>query len=147
MGSATSNLTDVLTTVHFYVEIDKVEQAVFTEVSGLSVEVMVQDYEEGGRNDHIHRLPGRVKVSDVILRNGIMTNNALWDWFTLILQGNFDRRSVSIVMVDQKGQQKARWNFISALPVKWTGPELKSGQSTAAIQMLQIAHKGLQITR
>jgi|SRR5687768_8756682 len=146
MGRATTNLTDVLTTFHFYVVIEGVEQAVFTEVSGLSVEVMVQDYEEGGRNDHVHRLPGRVKVSDVTLRNGIMTSNELWDWYKKVLQSQFDRRNVSIVMVDQEGTERARWNFIEALPVKWTGPELKSGQSTGAIQSLQLAHKGLQLS-
>jgi phage tail-like protein len=144
MVRATSNITDVLTTFHFY--IDGVGQAVFTEVSGLSVEVMVQDYEEGGRNDHVHRLPGRVKVSDITLRNGITTSNDLWEWYKKILQGQFERRNISIVVVDQEGTERARWNFIDALPVKWTGPELKSGQSGGSIQSLQLAHKGLQLT-
>ena len=144
MARATTNMTDVLSTFHFYV--DGVGQAVFTEVTGLSVEVMVQDYEEGGRNDHVHRLPGRVKVSDITLKNGIMTSNELWDWYKKILQGQFERRNVSIVVVDQEGTERARWNFIEALPVKWTGPELKSGQSGGAIQALQLAHRGLQLS-
>ncbi len=144
MANVTSSLPDVFTTFHFYV--DGVAQAVFTEVTGMAVEIMVQDYEEGGRNDHIHRLPGRAKVSDITLRNGISTSNDIWDWFKKILQGNFERRNVSIVVVDQKGAEQQRWSFIEALPVKWTGPELKSGQSAPAIQSLQLTHKGLQIT-
>ncbi len=146
MTTVTSKRNDVLTTFHFYVDGDGLELAVFTEVSGMTVEVMVQDYEEGGRNDHIHRLPGRAKVSDITLRNGITTSNEIWNWFKKILQGNFERRHVSIVLVDQQGQEKQRWSFIEALPVKWTGPEFKSGQSGGAIQSLQLTHKGLQIS-
>jgi phage tail-like protein len=142
MGGATSSRQEVLTTFHFYV--DGVGQAVFTDVSGLSVETMVQEYEEGGRNDHIHRLPGRIKVSDITLKNGITTSNELWDWWKKIMQGTFERRNVSIVMVDQTGQEVTRWSFIEALPVKWVGPEFKAGQSAAAIQSLQLAHRGLQ---
>ena len=144
MPNATSNRTDPLTTFHFYV--DGIGQAVFTEISGLNVEVMVQDYEEGGVNTHVHRLPGRVKVSDITLKNGVTISNELWEWYKKILQGQFERRNVSIIMVDQEGTERQRWSFIDALPVKWTGPELKAGQSQAAIQSLQLAHKGLQIT-
>ena len=146
MPTTTSSLPDIFTSFHFFVDIDGVSQAVFTEVTGLAVEIVVQDYEEGGRNDHVHRLPGRAKVSDITLKNGITTSNELLDWFKMIMEGTFDRRSVSIVVVDQQGQEKQRWNFTEALPVKWTGPEFKAGQSQAAIQSLQLTHKGITIT-
>ncbi len=142
--SGTSNRTDPMTTFHFHV--DGVGQAVFTEVTGLDIEVEVTNYEEGGVNDHVHRLPGRVKVSDITLKNGITTSNELWDWYKKILQGDFERRNVSIIMVDQHGVEKMRWSFIHALPVKWTGPQFKSDQSQGAIQSLQLTHEGLQIT-
>ena len=142
--AGTGNRQDPFTTFHFFV--DGVGQAVFTEATGLGVEIMVQDYEEGGRNDHIHRLPGRAKVSDITLRNGVTTSNEIWDWFKKILEGDFERRNVSIVVVNQEGAEQQRWSFIEALPVKWTGPEFKSGQSGPAIQSLQLTHKGLQIT-
>ena len=144
MPSGTSNRSDPLTTFHFHV--DGVGQAVFTEVTGLDIEVEVTNYEEGGVNDHIHRLPGRVKVSDITLKNGITVSNELWDWYKKILQGNFERRNVSIIMVDQHGAEKMRWNFIEALPVKWSGPQFKADQSQGAVQTLQLSHKGLQIT-
>jgi phage tail-like protein len=146
MPSGTSNRSDIFTTFHFYIDIEGIPQAVFTEVTGLEVEVEVTNYEEGGVNDYVHRLPGRVKVSDITLKNGVTTSNELWDWYKQILQGNFKRRNVSIIMVDQHGTEKMRWNFIKALPVKWTGPQFKSDQSGGAIQSLQLSHKGLQIT-
>jgi phage tail-like protein len=145
MPSGTSNRSDPFTTFHFHVEIDGIAQAVFTEVSGLDIEVEVTNYEEGGVNDHVWRLPGRIKVSDVTLKNGVTTTNDLWNWYKNILQGTLDRRSVSIVMVDQQGVENMRWNFKEALPVKWSGPQFKSDQSQSAIQTLQLSHKGLQL--
>jgi phage tail-like protein len=85
-------------------------------------------------------------VSDITLKNGITISNELWDWYKKILQGNFERRNVSIIMVDQHGAEKMRWNFIEALPVKWSGPQFKADQSQGAVQTLQLSHKGLQIT-
>lgn len=148
MSNRPANRPDPMTTFHFFVDFEGswAGQTVFTEVSGLGVEVMVQDYEEGGRNDHIHRLPGRVKVADITLRNGVTNSNDLWEWFKMILQGNFKRRNVSIVVVNQEQKEVQRWNLIKALPVKWTGPEFKSGQSTVAIQSLQLTHQGLEVT-
>lgn len=145
MPSGTSRRSDPLTTFHFFVDIGGETQAVFTEVSGLDIEVEVTNYEEGGVNDHVWRLPGRVKVSDITLKNGITTTNLLWDWYKKILQGDLERRPVSIIMVDQENIEKMRWNFKEALPVKWSGPQFKSDQSQSAIQSLQLSHKGLQI--
>src|SRR5690349_4702920 len=88
--------TDILTAFHFYV--DGTPAAVFTEVSGLEVEIEVMNYEEGGRNDIVHRLPGRRKVSDITLKSGITTSNELWKWFNKVLQGEFERHHVSIVL-------------------------------------------------
>jgi phage tail-like protein len=148
--NATSQFDDPLTTFHFFVDAnvagtDLKEAAVFTEVSGLQVELEVEEVAEGGLNTHVHRLPGRAKVSDITLRNGLSTSNALWNWFKEILQGNFTRHHVSIVMVSQKGTEVQRWNFTDALPVKWVGPQLVAGQSNTAIQSLQLAHRGLKI--
>jgi phage tail-like protein len=146
-NSGTSNISDTLVTYHFYVrgasDSDEVSQAVFSEVSGLEVEIEITPVEEGGVNTHVHKLPGRTKVSDITLKNGISSTNDLWLWFKRVLGGEFDRKNVSIVMVNQKGEQKARWDYEKALPIKWTGPQLKAEQSTLAIQTLVLTHKGL----
>jgi phage tail-like protein len=136
--------TDPMTTFHFYVS--GAQAAIFTEVTGLEVEIEVTNYEEGGVNDHIHRLPGRAKVADITLRNGVTTSNELWDWFKLVLQGDFKRQNVTIILVDQKKTPVQRWTFREALPVKWTGPQLKADQSASAVQALVLTHRGLLFT-
>ncbi len=153
-GSGTNNLSDVWTTFHFYVEggaYDALSQAVFTEVSGLEVEIEVTKVEEGGVNDHWRNLLGRAKVSDITLKNGIMTDNSLWEWFKEILQGRYTRKNVTITMVSQfdrnsNTRKTHSWHFVNALPVKWSGPQLKADQTTLAIQTLVLTHEGLLVT-
>src|SRR5262249_26132803 len=43
----------------------------FQECSGLEVEMDVQEYQEGGRNDGIIRRAGRAKYSNIVLKRGM----------------------------------------------------------------------------
>lgn len=137
---------DPVVSAHFYIMDAAKPAAVFTELSGLEVEIEVQNWEEGGTNDHVHRLPGRAKVSDITLRNGVTTSNDLWRWMSEVLQGTFNRKNITIALVDNKGKTIQKWEFVKAIPVKWTGPQLKSDQSAIAIQSLVLAHQGLNLS-
>src|SRR5205807_370416 len=119
-------------TFHFYVEISGITEAIFTQVDGLDAETEVTTLNEGGVNDHEHKLLGRTKISDITLRNGITTSTQLWDWYKKVIQGPLSwppgmRKHISIVMVDQLGRETHRWDLQWAIPVKWTGPQFNSG--------------------
>ena len=69
MANAREYRPDSVTTFHFYVEFGKDrsgqsfgEGAVFTECSALEIDTKTEPVEEGGRNDHTHKLPGRTSV-------------------------------------------------------------------------------------
>ena len=87
----------------FYVEIAGVPQAVFTEVSGLQIETEITEYEEGGNNDFVHRLPGRTKIGNITLKRGMTSSNELLQWFLKIARGSIDRRNVTVIMYDSAG--------------------------------------------
>jgi phage tail-like protein len=129
----------------FYVEIDGIKTAVFTEVSGLQVETTVMEYEEGGHNDFVHRLPGRTKVSNLTLKRGMTKSNEFHKWCLQVMQGTITRRNISVIMYDAKGRELMRWNFIKAYPVKWVGPQFQSTGNAAAIETLELAHRGLDV--
>ncbi len=134
---------DPAVTAHFYIMDAAKPAAVFTELSGLEVSLQVEDWPEGGTNNHVHRLLGRATISDITLRNGITTSNDLWQWIKEVLQGRFNRRNITVALVDNKGKMIQKWEFVGAIPVKWTGPQLKADQAGVAIQSLQLSHKGL----
>jgi phage tail-like protein len=134
---------DGLANCRFYVEMSGFTQAVFTEMSGLQLETTVTEYEEGGNNGFIHRLPGRSKVGNLTLKRGITDSNDFFKWYLDILQGKITTRNVSVVMYDAEGTQVARWNFANAFPVKWVGPQFAADGKSAAVETLELAHDGL----
>ncbi len=137
---------DPYLTSNFYVEIQGIEQASFSECSGLSIETEVFEYQEGGLNEYVHKLPGRSKVSNVTLKRGITESTELWDWYRDVVQGKIKRKNVSIVQYDLEGNEVMRWAFIGAYPVKWSGPAFKAGDNAITIETLELAHRGMDLS-
>jgi phage tail-like protein len=137
--------TDVHTARRFYVEIEGHPQAVFTEVGGLQVEMQVMEYQEGGNNGFIHRLPGPTKIGNLVLKRGLTTSNDFFKWCMEVITRNVSRRHVSVLLYDTQGQEVVRWNFHNAYPVKWVGPQFTATSQATAIETLELAHDGLEL--
>jgi phage tail-like protein len=127
----------------FYVELDGLAQAVFTEISGLQVETDVTEYQEGGNNGFVHRLPGRTKIGTITLKRGVTGQNELFKWCQEVLQGKINPKNISVVMYDARGTELMRWNFAKAYPIKWSGPQFSAEGKVAALESLELAHDGL----
>jgi phage tail-like protein len=129
---------------NFAVEIDGLVAGGFQEVTGLQAEIEVQDYREGGVNEFLHRFAGPVKYSsNLILKRGITDARTLWDWYWDVMHGKIDRKNISVLLLSQTGQEKRRWTFEKAYPVKWVGTELRATASEVAVETLEFAHRGL----
>jgi phage tail-like protein len=129
----------------FYVAIEGIPQAVFAEASGLAVEMAVEEVEEGGNNEFVHRMPGRSKVSNLTLKRGISNSNEFLKWSLEVAQGKLTRRNLSVIVYNPDGTELMRWNYANAYPVKWTGPQFKSDDTANAIETLELAHEGLKV--
>jgi phage tail-like protein len=137
------NEEDAHPSCRFYVEIEGKTKALFTEVSGLQVEIVTQEYEEGGNNGYVHRLPGRAKVGNLTLKRGMTRSNDFLKWLFDVANGIIKPCNVSLVMYDTSRDSFMRWDFIKAYPVKWSGPQFTSKSTEAAIETLEIAHQGM----
>lgn len=134
---------DPVPAFNFRVEIDGVFEAGFNEVTGLQAEIEVQEYREGGVNDFMHKFAGSVKFpSNLVLKNGITDSVKLWSWYQEVMRGQFARKSLDVVLLDAAGDEKRRWKFKEAYPVKWNGPSLKATSSEVALESLELAHEG-----
>lgn len=142
----TGERVDPYLTSKFHVEIQGIEQAAFRECSGLQVETEVFEYEEGGLNEYVHRLPGRTKVSNVTLKQGVTDSRELWDWYRDVVQGKIERKNFSVVQYDLKGNEVMRWTFVDAYPVKWSGPGFKADENAITIETLELAHRGMDLS-
>jgi phage tail-like protein len=129
---------------NFLVEIDGVTGAGFSEVSGLQTETEVFEYREGGLNTYIHKLPTQTKYSNIILKRGVTDSAELWQWQNKAAQGKVERKSGSIILLNERREEKVRWNFREGWPTKWVGPDLKADGKEVAIEILEIAHEGIE---
>lgn len=128
----------------FRVEINGITVAQVSEVTGLQLETETEPYEEGGVNDFVHQLPKRTKYQNITLKRGITDLDEMWRWHQDVVGGKFERKSGAIVLVDSAGEDKWRWNFEKAFPVKWAGPELRADSNTVAFESIELAHHGIK---
>jgi phage tail-like protein len=143
---------DPLVQAHYYVSVDgHLDNMVFRECSGIGSETELIEYKGSGKDDYhtIQAVPGRLKWQKINLKRGITDSMAAWQWRKLVEQGEVDaaRGNGSIVMMDQKGVEVARWNFLRAWPTKISGPSLNSGTNEVGVEELEIAHEGLERVR
>lgn len=143
-GMTPGTRRDPLLGYNFAVEIEGLVAGGFSEVTGLEVELEVQEYREGGVNGFMHKRAGPARyASNLVLKRGMSDNKVLWNWYWDVVQGVVNRKNVSILLLDQGGDEKLRWNFEQAYPVKWSGPDLRATANEVAIESLELAHKGL----
>ncbi|MGH7806994.1 MAG: phage tail protein [Thermodesulfobacteriota bacterium] len=140
----TGNKPYPYTSFRFKIEINGIIVAQVSDVSGLQVETETEPYEEGGENGFIHQLPKRTKFQNIILKRGITDLEEMWKWHQEVVIGKFERKNGAIILMDVTGQEKWRWNFSEAFPVKWTGPDLKADSNTVAFETIELAHHGIE---
>ena len=121
---------------HFLLELDGVTVASFSECSGLTSEAEPVEYREGADDHRVRKLSGLRIDSNLTLKRGVTDSTELWQWRQAALDGRIDRRSGSLVLLDEARQPVLRWNFEGAWPVKWEGlPSNASGQEFAIESM------------
>ena len=128
---------------NFLVEIDGITRAAFHEVSGLDSTIDVIEHREGGDNTTPRKLPGMTKHSNIVLKWGMTDDQELYQWHRDVVNGTVQRRNGSIVLLDRRGQEVARWNVFKAWPSKWTGPSLTAEGNDVAIEQLELTHEGV----
>jgi phage tail-like protein len=125
----------------------------FQECAGLEIEMDIQEYQEGGRNNGTIRRVGRAKYQPIVLKRGMFhsadgtADTELWHWMQRILNGErpVARYDGIVQVMSADGTIRASWRFDRGLPSKIKGPELNAKTGEIAIEELTIAHEGLRL--
>lgn len=143
-GSPRDINNDPFTSFRFRAEIESLEVSGFSEVSGLTVETEVESFREGGVNTRDWQLAGPAKFpAKLTLKRGLADADALWSWYRDIMAGRIKRKQVTIKLMDYAGDEKWRWVFQKACPVKWNGPELRAKSTEVAFESIELIHEGI----
>lgn len=137
----TAKRIEAHTGFRFTVQIEGIDEAVFSECTLPDLEVDVMERQEGGYNSGVHLLPGRVKSGRITLKRGLAQSSALLRWYRDVLNGDVQKamRPISIVMYDSTLTEMMRFNFERAYPVKWSGPSFKTADNAVAVETLELA--------
>ncbi|BBO24616.1 MAG: phage tail protein [Armatimonadetes bacterium] len=134
--------------LRWYLEIDNITEGVFREVTGLDSETEVIEHRVTGKGGNliVHKVPGALKWSNIVLRRGITDDKKLHEWREKIEQGMVEanRKNGSVTLYAPNGDEVARYNFKNGWPCKFKGPALDSSKNEIAIEELEIAHEGLE---
>lgn len=129
---------------NFLVQIEGLIVGGFKQVSGLSANVQHEEYHEGGRNNAKIHLTGGTTWSPLVLQHGVIELDGLWMWFEAASRGVVRKRHLTIMMLDERSIPKAIWNVFSAMPVRWTGPDLDATGGTIAMESIELVHGGMR---
>ena len=143
---ATAERRDPYRSFNFQLEIDGVPLGAFSEASGLTAEGDAVDYREGvDVQQNVRKLTGLRKYSNITLKRGYTQDKSLWRWYGNIVNGQADRRDVTIVLLNEARQPVLRWHAESAWVNKIEGPSFKAAGNEIAMVSVELVHEGLTI--
>lgn len=128
---------------NFKVEIDGLEAGGFSEVSGFDASIDVIEYREGDMVQTPMKVPGLKKYGNITLKQGLVDSTVLYDWLTAGVEGDVERKTLTITLLDIAGSPAASWQIINAWPLKYTAPDFNATSSEIAVESLEIAHEGM----
>ena len=118
----------------------------FSEVTGLGQEFVMAEYRNGNEKvNHVRKIPGLHKVSDVTLKRGVVKSKDIWDWIARVrIEGPMAKRTVVITMLDEAGKTVQKWVLTGVVPMKYTGPSLNAkGGTDVAMEELVLSAEGI----
>jgi phage tail-like protein len=135
---------------HFKVEFDLPGVADtdfrFRDVSGMSMEVEEETYNEGGENRFIHKFPVRARYPDLILKRGLLTDSVIRKWCEeAIYNLDIQPTSVWVTLLNEEHEPLQSYTFINAWPKKWSISDLNAESSEIVIESLELAYQYFKV--
>lgn len=120
----------------------------FSDVSGIGTEMTVAEYRNGNeKENHVRKIGGVHKVSDVTCKRGIVNSKSLWDWIEATrISGPAAQKTVSITLLDETQNPVQSWVLRGVIPMKYNGPTLAGkGGGDVAMEELVLSAEGLKL--
>lgn len=140
---------DPLRNFRYRLEIDAITQAGFSEVAIAETTIDAVDYREGIDPPHVKKLSGLTKYGNITLKWGMTTGGTaldLFKWHSDVSAGQIKqkRKKVVIVVLDEAGEDAARFVITDAWPVKYDPSDLNAKGNEVMIELLELANEGIE---
>jgi phage tail-like protein len=86
------------------------------------------------------------KYGNISLKWGITDSMDLYQWHNRVVESGAEkeRKEISIVLIDEAGNDKSRWDIVEAWPTKYDPTDFSAKGSEVAIENLEIVHEGFK---
>lgn len=136
---------DPLSPFTFIIEIDGVARAGFAECSGLSIGPEPTHYRNDSNHSDQSKCSGMWNSSHVTLKRCLMHDSYLREWYMDLIQRHCERRSLSIVMLDEAHEEVVRFHLSAAWISKWEPAQLTASTNEFAVESIDLYYDGLEI--
>jgi phage tail-like protein len=133
----------------FRLEIQGIQQAGFQELAMAENTADVIDYREGNEPTRVRKLPGLTKYGNITLKHGMTASSMeLYNWYKSIVDGQIgaNRKTVTIVVVDEAGADKGRFLVTEAWPMKYDVSDFNAKGNEVLVESLELANEGVERT-
>ncbi|MCB0502354.1 MAG: phage tail protein [Bacteroidetes bacterium] len=136
---------------HFRVEFINVgndNDVRFQSVSGLNMELDVENIKEGGQNLFEHKLPGRSKFSDLTLKRGLLLDSEVIKWIkSALYDREFKPANMNISLLNNNHEPILTWKIFNAWPRKWNVSDLNAAENSIMVETLEIAYNYFKVEK
>ena len=134
---------------HFLVTFELTSQADdtrFQEVTGLDVEMEMENFTEGGQNRFTWQLPKRTRYSDITLKRGMFIGSSVINWCRDALENfSFAPANVHISLLNENHQPILTWYVINAIPKKWSVSGLNAQDNSIVVESITLSYQYFNI--
>ena len=129
----------------YLLEINGITRAGFSEVSLPDSTQDPIDVRVGSEPPSTREIPGLIKYGNLTLKWGVTDSLDLYNWRVQVEQGKMKdaRRNAAVVILDEEGNAKSRWEFVEAWPSKYDAPDLNATGSDISIETMEIVCEGM----
>ena len=128
--------------LRFIVVVDGYPLGNWQKCDGLSITYKTESYEEGGVNDYVHTLPGRISYEPVKLTRPVdPTSGAVAAWVASVQLATV-RGVAAITVLAPNGIPVTIYTLYGCYPSKYSGPSFDIGSNTTAMETLELSHNG-----
>ena len=142
---ATGGRIDPYRNFRFRVEIDGIEVASFSEATIGDSTTDPVEYREGTDSTTMKKLSGLTKYGNISLKRGLTDSMELVTWRKLVEQkgAGVARKNLSLVLIDEEGSDKSRWDVVEAWPTKYDPSDFNAKGNEVIIETLELVHEGI----
>lgn len=118
----------------------------FRDISGLTMELEEQSFNEGGENRFSHKFPVRGRYPDLVLKRGLLVDSGLRQWVIDAVQNLVIAPvTVWVTLLDEAHEPLQTYTVVGCWPKKWVISDFSAESSQIVVETLELAYQYFRV--